>query len=150
MNYGCKFVTLYRRQESRPFPRKRNAKSKTSVWGGLTNSCEKGSEKHRRKGKIYLFEYSVLKNIKEREESLPQRSVQRNREKYRMGKTRDFFKKIKDTKGTFQAKMGSIKDRNGMYLMEVEDIKKRLQKYTETIQKKIFTTHIITMVWSLT
>ena len=56
--------------------------------------------------------------------------------KNRMGKTRDLFKKIRDTKGTFHAKMGSIKDRNGMYLTEAEDIKKRLQKYTETIQKR--------------
>ena len=48
-----------------------------------------------------------------------------------MGKTRDIFKKIRDTKGTFQAKMGSIKDRNGMDLAEAEDIKKRWQEYTE-------------------
>ena len=48
-----------------------------------------------------------------------------------MGKTRDLFKKIRDTKGTFQAKMGSIKDRNGMDLTEAEDIKKRCQEYTE-------------------
>ena len=58
MNYGMRFVTLYRRQGSRPFPWKRNAKkqmqkSKMSVWGGLTNSCEKKrSEKQRRKGQI--------------------------------------------------------------------------------------------------
>ena len=58
-------------------------------------------------------------------------------ENNRMGKTGDLFKKVKDTKGTFHAKMGSIKDRNGMYLTEAEDIKKRLQEYTEeTIQKK--------------
>ena len=53
-----------------------------------------------------------------------------------MGKTRDLFKKIKDTKGTFQAKMGSIKDRNGMDLTEAEDIKKRWQEYTEELCKK--------------
>ena len=53
-----------------------------------------------------------------------------------MGKTRDLFKKISDTKGTFHAKMGSIKDRNGMDLTEVEDIKKRWQKYTEELYKK--------------
>ena len=52
-------------------------------------------------------------------------------EKNRMGKTRDLFKKIRDTKGTFHAKMGSIKDRNGMNLTEEEDIKKRWQEYTE-------------------
>ena len=53
-----------------------------------------------------------------------------------MGKTRDLFKKIKDTKGTFHAKMGSIKDRNGMDLAEAEDIKKRWPEYTEELYKK--------------
>ena len=54
----------------------------------------------------------------------------------RMGKTRDFFKKIRDTKGKVHAKMGSIKDRNGRDLTEVEDIKKRWQEYTEQLYKK--------------
>ena len=53
-----------------------------------------------------------------------------------MGKTRDLFKKIRDTKATFQAKMGTIKDRNGMNLTEAEDIKKRWQEYTEELYKK--------------
>ena len=57
-------------------------------------------------------------------------------ESNRMGKTRDLFKKIRDTKGTIHAKMGSIKDRNGMDLTEVEDIKKRWQEYTEELYKK--------------
>ena len=57
-------------------------------------------------------------------------------ENNRMGTTRDLFKKIKDTKGTFQAKMGSIKDRNGMGLTEADDIKKRWQEYTEELYKK--------------
>ena len=67
-------------------------------------------------------------------------------ENNRMGKTRDLFKKIRDTKGTFHAKMGSIKDRNGMDLTEAEDIKKRWQEYTENCTKKTFTTQIIMMV----
>ena len=62
------------------------------------------------------------------------------------GKTRDLFKKIRDTKGTFHAKMGSIKERNGMDLTEAEDIKKRWQEYTENCTKKISMTQIITMV----
>ena len=62
-----------------------------------------------------------------------------------MGKTRDFFKKIRDTKGKFHAKMGTIKDGKGMDLTEAEDIKKRWQEYTE-LYKKIFMTQIITMV----
>ena len=53
-----------------------------------------------------------------------------------MGKTRDPFKKIRDTKGTFHAKMGSIKDRNGRHLTEAEDIKKRFQEYAEQLYKK--------------
>ena len=67
-------------------------------------------------------------------------------ENNRMGKTRDLLKKIRDTKGTFHAKMGSIKDRNGMDLTEAEDIKKRQQKYTEELCKKIFMTQITIMV----
>ena len=67
-------------------------------------------------------------------------------ENNRMGKTRDLLKKIRDTKGTFHAKMSSIKDRNGMDLTEAEDIKKRWQEYTEDCTKKIFITQIITMV----
>ena len=58
-------------------------------------------------------------------------------EKNRMGKTRDHFKKIRDTKGTFHAKMGLIKDRNGRDLTEAEDIKKRWQEYTEELYKKM-------------
>ena len=57
-------------------------------------------------------------------------------ENNRMGKTRDLFKKIRDTKGTFHAKMGSIKDRNGMDLIEAENIKKRWQEYTEELYRK--------------
>ena len=70
-----------------------------------------------------------------------------------MGKTRDLFKKIRDTQGTFHANMGTIKDRNGMDLIEAEDIKKRwqgytrsIQKYTRTISKKILMTQVTTMV----
>ena len=66
-------------------------------------------------------------------------------ENNRMGKTRDLVKKIRDTKGTFHAKMGSIKDRNCIDLTEAEDIKNRWQEYTE-LYKKIFTTKIIMMV----
>ena len=66
-------------------------------------------------------------------------------ENNRMGKTRDLFKKIRDTKGTFHAKMGSIKDRNGIDLIEAEDIKKRWQKYIE-LYKKDLMTQITTVV----
>ena len=72
--------------------------------------------------------------------------MQRNRGKQQNGKTRDLYKKIRDTKGTFHAKKGWIKDRNGMDLTEAEDIKKRWQEYTENYTEKIFMTQIITMV----
>ena len=67
-------------------------------------------------------------------------------ENNRMGKTKDLFKKIRDTKGTFHAKMGTIKDRNGMDLTEAEDIKKSGENTQKNCTKKIFTTQIITMV----
>ena len=75
-----------------------------------------------------------------------------------MGKTRDHFKKIRDTKGTFHAKMGTIKDRNGMDLKEAEDIKKRQQEYTEELYKKDLhdpdnhdglTTHLQPDIWNV-
>ena len=62
--------------------------------------------------------------------------MKRNEENNRMGKTRDLFKKIRATKGTSHTKMGTIKDRNGMDLIEAEDIKKRWQEYTEQLYKK--------------
>ena len=67
-------------------------------------------------------------------------------ENNRRGKTRDLFKKIRDTKGIFHAKMGTIKDRNRMDLTESEDIKKRWQEYIEELYKKIFMTQITTMM----
>ena len=79
--------------------------------------------------------------------------MQRNRGKHRLGKTRDLFKKIRDTKGVFHAKIGSIKNRNGMDLTEAEDIKKRWKEYREELYKKdlhdpkkIFMIQIIMMV----
>ena len=81
-----------------------------------------------------------MQSSKEYQEEIrkPSLSDQRKEieEDNRMGKTRDLFKKIRDTKGTFHAKMGSIKDRNAMDLPEAEDIKKRWQEYTEELHKK--------------
>ena len=67
-----------------------------------------------------------------------------------MGKTRDLFKKIGDTKGTFYIKMDTIKDRKGKNLTETEEIKKRRQGYTEELNKKVLMIWITTMMWSLT
>ena len=72
--------------------------------------------------------------------------MQRNKKNKSMVKTTDLFKKIRDTKGTFLAKMGTIKNRNGMDLREAEDINKRWQEYTEELYKKDLHDQIITMV----
>ena len=80
-----------------------------------------------------------MQSSKEQQEEIRKPSSMINakiEENNRMGKTRDLFKKIRDTKGTFHAKMGSIKERNGMELTEAEDIKKRWQEYTEELYKK--------------
>ena len=129
-------------------PWKRNEKSKMADWGGLTNSCEKKrSENQRREGKIYPFECRFPK-IKIRDKKAFFSDKCKEIENNRMVKTRDLLKKIRDAKGTFPAKMGLIKDRNGMELTEAaEDIKKRWQEYTEELYKKdLFMTKIITMV----
>ena len=72
--------------------------------------------------------------------------MERNKKNNTMGRTRDLFKKIRDTKGIFHAKMGTIKDRNCMDISEAEYIKKRWQEYTEKLYKKDFMTHIIRVV----
>ena len=96
-----------------------------------------------------------MQNSKEKQEEIRNPSSVSDQckeieEDNRTGKTRDRFRKIRDTKGTFHAKMGTIKDRNGMDLTEAGDIKKRWQGYTEDYTKKIFMTQITTMVRSLT
>ena len=109
-----------------------------TVWGGLTNSCEKkGREKQKGKGKIYPFECRLPKNTRRDKKAFLSDQCKEIEENSRIGNTRDLFKKIRDTKGTFYAKMGSIKDRNGMDLKEAEDIK-RWQEYTEEQHKKDF------------
>ena len=112
-------------------------KSKIAVWGGLTNSCErKRSEKQRRKGKIEASECRVPEIARRDKKVFFSDQCKEIEENNRMGKTRDVFKKMRDTKGTFHAKMGSIKDRNDMDLTEAEDIKKRWQEYAEELYKK--------------
>ena len=78
----------------------------------------------------------IPENIKERQEAFFNEQCKEIEENNRRGKTGDLFKKIRDTKGKFHARMGSIKDRNGMDLTEAEDIKKRWQEYTEELYKK--------------
>ena len=96
-----------------------------AVCRGLANSCEKKrSKKQRRKGKIFPSECRVPKNSKEREKALFNEQCKEIEKNNRIGKTGDLFKKIGDTKGTFHAKMGSIKERNDKDLTEAEKIKK--------------------------
>ena len=111
-----------------------------AVWGGLTNSCEKKrSKKQRRKGKIRKYKHlnAEFQRIARRgKKAAFSDQCKEIKENNRMRKTRHLFKKIRDTKGIFHAKMGSIKDRNGMDLSEAEDTKKRWQEYTEKLYKK--------------
>ena len=108
-------------------------KSKMDVWGGLTNSCEKKrSEKERYKHLNAEFQ-RIARRDKKAFLSDQCKEIEENN---RMWKTIDFFKKMRDTKGTLNAKMGTIKDRNGMNLTEAEDTKKRWQEYTEELCKK--------------
>ena len=149
MNYGMRFVTLYRRQGSRPSPWKRNAKKKKKMVSGealhiavkrreVKSKGEKGRYKH-----LNAEFQRIARRDKKAFFSDQCKEIEENN---RMRKTRDLFKKIRDTKGAFHAKMGSIKDRNGLDLTEAEGIKKRWQEYTEELYKKIFMTQIIMMV----
>ena len=103
-----------------------------AVWGGLKNSCEKKrGEKER-----YKHLNAEFQRIARRDKKAflsYQCFIEKNN---RMGKTRDLFKKIRDTKGQFHAKTGTIKDRNSMVLTEAEEIKKRWQEYTGELYKK--------------
>ena len=149
-NYGWRFMTLYRRWWSKPSPRRRNAKRQN---GCLRRPYKylRNEETWKAKGKKerYIHLNAEFQTIVRRDKIvfLSDRCKE-TEENNRMGKTRDLFKKIRDTKGTFHAKMGTIKDRNCMALTEAEDTKKRWQEYTEELYKKIFMTQITTMVWS--
>ena len=99
-----------------------------AIWGSLINSCEKKrSEKQRTKGKIYPLNAEFQRIARKDKKAFFSNQCKEIEENNRMGKTRDLFKKIRNTKGTFHAKMSSIKDRNGLELTEAEDIKKRWQ-----------------------
>ena len=113
-------------------------KSKMAAWGGLTNSCEKKRSEKQREKERYKHLNAEFQRIARRDKkaflSDQRKEIEENN---RMGKTRDLFKKIRDTKGTYYAKMGLIKDRNGMDLIEAEDIKKRWQEYTDLYKKEL-------------
>ena len=107
-----------------------------TVWGGLTNSCEKKrSEKQRRRGKIYHLnaEFQIITR-KDKKAFLSDQCKEID-ENNRMGKTRDLFKKIRDTKGIISCKMGSKKDRNGMDLTEAK-ILEEVTRIHRTVHKR--------------
>ena len=107
-------------------------KGKMVLWGGLTISCEKKRSESKGEKESYTHLNAEFQRIARRDKkAFLSNQCKEIEENIRMGKTRDLFKKIRDTKGTFHAKMGSIKDRNGMDLTEAEDIKKGWQEYTE-------------------
>ena len=140
-------MILYRRQGSRASPRKRKAKAKWLYEEALQIAVKRTEAKSKGEKERYTHLNGEFQRIARRDKKAFLSGLCTEiEENNRMGKTRDLFRKIRDTKGTFHTKMGSIKDRNGMDLTEAEDIKKRWQEYTEELYKKIFMTQIITMV----
>ena len=108
-----------------------------AVRGGLTDSCEKKRNKGKGEKERYTHSNAEFQRTARRDKkAFLSDQCKEIEENNKMRKTRDLFKKIRDTKGTFHAKMGSVKDRNGMDLTEAEDIKKRWQEYTEEQSKK--------------
>ena len=130
MNYEMRFMTLYRRQGSIPFLQKK--KCKKAKWlseEALQIAVKRKEVKGKGEKGSYIHLNAEFQRIARRHKkaflSYQCKEIEENN---RMGKTRDLFKKIRDTKGTFHAKMGLIKDRDAMDLTEAEDIKKRWQK----------------------
>ena len=111
-------------------------KSKMAVGGGLTNRCERREAESKGEKERHKHLNAEFQRIARRDKKAFFSDQCKEREENRMGKTRDLFKKIRDSKGTFHAKMSTIKDRNGTDLTEEEDIKKRWQKYMEELYKK--------------
>ena len=112
-------------------------KSKIAVWGALQIVVKRREAKSKGEKERYTYLNVEFQRIARRDKkAFLSDQCKEIKENNRMGKSRDLFKKIRDTKGTFHAKIGSIKDRNGMDLTEAEDIKKRWQEYTEELYKK--------------
>ena len=132
---------------SKIIPKKKKCKKAKWQSEQALQIAEKGREaKSKGENERYTHLNAEFQRITRRDKKAFLRDQRKEiEENNRLGKTRDFFKKIRDTKGTFHAKMGSLKDRNGRDLTEAEDIKKKWQEYTE-LYKKIFMTQIIMMV----
>ena len=139
---------MYRRQESRPSPRKRNKKKKTTKWlseKALQIAVKRREVKTKGEKERYTHLNAEFQRIAKRDKkAFLSDQCKEIEENNRIGKTRDVFKKIRDTKGTFHANMGLIKDRNGMNVTEAEDIKRGGKNTQKIYTKKIFMTQIIT------
>ena len=143
-----RFVTLYREAVIKTIPKKKKCKKDKWLSDVALQIAEKGREA---KGKGEKERYTHLNAEFQRIAGRDKKAFLSDQckeieDNNRMGKTRDLFKKIRDTKGNFHAKMGTINDRNGMDLTEAEDIKKRWQEYTEELYKKIFLIQITMIV----
>ena len=136
--YSQRFMTLYRRKGSRPSPRGGKMQQSKRLSEEALQIAVKGREtKNKGEKERYTHLNAEVQRIARKDKkaflSDQCKEIQENNRK---GKTRDLFKKLRDTKGTFHAKMGTIKDRNGMDLTEAEDIKKRWEEYTDELYKK--------------
>ena len=139
-------MTLYRRQGAKTIPKKE--KCKKPKWlseEALQIAVKRREAKSKGEKERYKHLNAEFQRIARRDKkAFPNDHCKEIEENKRMGKTRNLFRKIRDTMGTFHAKMGSIKNRNGMDLTEAEDVK-RWQEYTE-LYKKIFKTQVITIM----
>ena len=137
MNYGWRSVTL---QETRIKTIPKKKKCKKAKWlseEALQIAVKRREVKSKGEKEKYTHLIAEVQRIARRDKkAFLSDQCKEIEENNRMGKTRDLFKKIRDNKGTFHAKMGSIKYRNGMDLTEAEDIKNRWQDYTEELYKK--------------
>ena len=133
MNYGQMFINIVQATVTKTIPKKNKCKKAKWLW----EETKKRSKGQRRKGKIYATEYAEFQRLARRDKkAFLSEQCKQIEENDRMGKTRDLFKKIWDAKGTFHAKMGTIKNRNGKYLIEVEEIKKKWQEHKVELYKK--------------
>ena len=149
MNYGMRFVTLYRRQGSRPSSWKRNAEKQNGCLRRpyLQRAVKRREAKSKGEKERYKHLNANFQRIARRDKkAFLSNQCKEIEENKRMGKTRDHVRKMRDTKGIFHAKMGSIKGKNCLDLTEAEDIKKGGKNTQKNFTKKIFTTKIITMV----
>ena len=122
-------------------------KSKMAVWGGLTNSCEKKrSEKQRRKGKIKHLNTEFQRIARRDKQAFFRDQCKEKEENNRMGKIRDLFKKIRDTRGTLHAKIGTIKYRNGIDPKKQNTLRRGGKNAHKKYIKQLFMTQITMMV----